>query len=162
MSGVNVAILPSVIIERARKEAKKLGVSLEEYHLELISRNLDPKSRAVEYIKVSEELLEQARDELKRDNVRQAAEKVWGATALAVKAYAYWREGKRLASHGEMWEYIEVLASDIGEWVRDAWYAGNAMHICFYEGWCKPSQVEAAIRHVEKLVREAKAKLSGD
>ena len=86
--GANVAVLPSVIVERARKEAKKLGISLEEYLLELISRDLDPKNRAIEYIKVSEELLEQARDELRKDNVRQAAEKVWRTTALAVKAYA--------------------------------------------------------------------------
>ena len=159
--GASVVVLPSVIVERARKEAKKLGISLEEYLLELISRDLDPRSRAIEYIKVSEELLEQARDELRKDNVRQAAEKVWGATALAVKAYAYWREDRRLVSHGEMWEYVEVLAGDIGEWVRDVWYAGNAMHICFYEGWCKPGQVEAAMKHAEKLVKEIKAKLSG-
>jgi len=159
--GANVVVLPSVIVERARKEAKKLGISLEEYLLELITRDLDSKNRAIEYIKVSEELLEQARDELRKDNVRQAAKKVWGATALAVKAYAYWREDKRLVSHGEMWEYVEVLVGDIGEWVRDVWYAGNAMHVCFYEGWCKPGQVEAAIKHAEKLVKEIKAKLSG-
>ena len=156
-----MAVLPSVIVERARREARKLGVSLEEYLLELISHGLDPKSRAIEYIRASEELLEQARDELGKGNVRQAAEKVWGATALAVKAYVFWKEGRRLASHGEMWEYVEVLVVNMGEWVRDVWYAGNAMHICFYEGWCKPGQVEAAIKHVERLVKEVKARLGG-
>ena len=30
-------VLPSVIVERARKEAKKLGISLEEYLLEPVS-----------------------------------------------------------------------------------------------------------------------------
>jgi len=158
--GVTVVTLPSVIVERARREAEKLGVSVEEYLLELLSRDLDPKGKAVEYIKASEELLEHARDELRKGNMRQAAEKVWGATALTVKAYAYWREGRRLVSHGEMWDYVEVLVGDVGEWVRDAWYAGNAMHICFYEGWCKPGQVEAAMKRVEKLLEEIKAKMN--
>ena len=44
--------------------------------------------------------------------------------------------------------------------VRDAWYAGNAMHICFYEGWCKPGQVEAAMKRVEKLLDVIKARMN--
>lgn len=35
------------------------------------------------------DLLEEAREELGKGNVRQAAEKLWGAAALAVKAHAY-------------------------------------------------------------------------
>ena len=97
--------------------------------------------------------------ELKRGNVRQAAEKIWGAAALIVKAYAYWRDCRRLSGHGELWEYVEVIVNDLGDWIRDSWYAANAMHICFYEGWCKPSQVEAALKRVEKLVMEVKNKI---
>jgi hypothetical protein len=66
--------------------------------------------------------------------VRQAAERVWGVVALAVKAYAYWRDGRRLISHGELWEYMRRMAKEMGSWVRDAWNAGNTMNICFYEG----------------------------
>lgn len=79
-----------------------------------------------------------------------------GALALAVKAYAYWRDGKRLVGHGEMWEYIEISVNDVGEWVRDSWYAGNATNICFYEEWCKPNQAKAAMKHIKKLIKEIK------
>ena len=142
------------------EKLKSWALAWRNIFLSFLSGDLDHKGKAVEYIKASEELLERAREEFRKDNVRQAAEKVWGATALAVKAYAYWREGRRLASHSEMWEYVEVLVGDVGEWVRDAWYAGNAMHTCFYEGWCKPGQVEAAMKRVEKLLKEIKARMN--
>ncbi len=61
-----------------QKEAEKLGMSLEEYVLELVAQGLDPKNRAREYIEAAKDLLSQAREELERDNARQAAEKLWG------------------------------------------------------------------------------------
>ncbi|MEB3859850.1 MAG: hypothetical protein LRS43_01415 [Desulfurococcales archaeon] len=85
--------------------------------LELVTQGLDPKDRAVEYVGTAEELLREARAELGRGNIRQAAEKAWGAAALVVKAYTYWREGKRLASHGELWELSGRLSEELGEWV---------------------------------------------
>lgn len=45
-------------------------------------------------------LIGRAREELAKGNIRQAAENVWGAAALAVKAYAAWKEGRRLVSLG--------------------------------------------------------------
>ena len=67
------------------REARKLGVSPEEYVLELMLRDLDPPERAKEYLEASKELLEQAREELDKGDIRQAAEKAWGAAALAVE-----------------------------------------------------------------------------
>lgn len=142
------------LAERVRREAERLGLSVDEYLVELLSQGLDPKERAVEYIEVAEELLREAREELERGNVRQAAEKVWGAGALAIKSYAYWRDGKRVASHSELWEYKRVLEDRLGGWVSDAWAHANTMHICFYEGWCTKRDVEAAHKRVERLVRE--------
>ncbi len=63
----------------------------------------------MEYVEVAEDFLRRAREELKGGDVRQATEKVWGAAALAVKAYAKWREGRRLVSHGELWEYRRII-----------------------------------------------------
>ena len=92
--------------------------------------------------------------------MRQAAEKVWGSAALAVKAYAYWKEGKRLASHGELWEYKRKLEKEMGEWVRDAWANATEMHVCFYEGWCNDEDVREALERVERLVREVESLMS--
>ena len=147
-------VLRGRLAKRVREEAEKHSISVEEYLLELLSQGLDPRDRALEYIEAAEDLLEEAREELGKGNVRQAAEKLWGAAALAVKAYAYWREGKRLTSHGELWEYKRIMEDELGEWVSDSWYAANTMHICFYEVWCKEKDVSTAQKRVEKLVKE--------
>lgn len=161
MSDAIVVRLPRAVVERLRLEAERLGLSLEEYMLELLSRDLDPKDKAVEYIEAAMELLEEAREGLMRGNVRQAAEKLWGAVALAVKAYAYWEGGKRLTSHSELWEYKSRIAEDIGKWVYNSWNAGQAMHTCFYEGWCRGDDVEHALEEVEKLVKAVEGKIRG-
>ncbi len=58
--------LPNTIIERLEREARKTGLSLEEYMLELILQNLDPSERAREYMEVAEDLVKQSREELKK------------------------------------------------------------------------------------------------
>ena len=147
-------VLRGRLAKRVREEAEKLGFSVDEYLVEVLSQGLDPRDRAREYIEVAEDLLEEAREELREGNVRQAAEKLWGASALTVKAYAYWREGKRLTSHGELWEWKRRLEDELGEWVSDSWYAASAMHTCFYEGWCAEKDIATAEKRVEKLVKE--------
>ncbi len=151
---VSVIAVTERVARRIREEARRLGISVEEYILELITRDLDPRDRALEYVEVAKELLKQAREELRKGDVRQVAEKVWGAAALAVKAYASWREGRRLVSHRELWEYLNRIATELGEWVIHAWHDANAMHTCFYEGWCTVGSVEAALKQVGEFVKE--------
>ena len=143
------------------RESRRLGISLEEYVLELILRDLDPPERAREYVEASKELLRQAREKLERDNVRQAAEKAWGAAASAVKAFAEWREARRLTSHRDLWEYKRRIEGELGEWVSDAWAQATAMHVCFYEGWCSREDVEEAVERIEKLVDEVEKRILG-
>jgi hypothetical protein len=147
-------VLRGRIAGRVREEAEKLGLSVEEYLVELVSQNLDPEERALQYIEAAEDLLVEAREELDKGNVRQAAEKLWGAATLAIKAYAYWKEGRRLTSHGELWEYMRRLEEELGEWVHDAWMNATAMHVCFYEGWCTGKDISIASKRIEKLVKE--------
>ena len=154
--------VPKSVAERLRREAGRAGVSLEEYVLELLMRDADPREQAQGYIEAAEELLAEARKELGRGDLRQAAEKVWGAAALAVKAYAAWREGRRLNSHSELWEYKRVLEGELGGWVYDAWMAANGMHTCFYEGWCTKEDVEEALARVERLVQGVGRLVRGD
>ncbi len=146
--------IPTNIGELLEKEARRRGLTLDEYLVEVALKALDPPARLKEYIRASKELLEHAREELRKGNVRQAAEKVWGAAALTIKAYAEWREGRRLASHRELWEYKEILVSELGDWVGTTFREAHSMHICFYEGWCTQRDVEDTLKHVRKLVAE--------
>lgn len=146
--------LPASVAERLRKKAVEEGVSLEDYVLDRLLSEVDPPGRAFAYAEVALELLKAAEEELEKGDLRQASEKAWGAAALAVKAYAYWREGVRLSSHGELWRYKDKIAGELGDWVHDAWNAANAMHINFYEGWATPESVRQALARVKRLVEE--------
>jgi HEPN domain-containing protein len=159
VAGAVTIRLPRSLAERLEREAGRLGVSLEEYVLELLLGDVDPPERAREYAEAARDLLEAAREELERGDVRQAAGKVWGAAALAVKAYAAWRGGKRLSSHGELWEYSRNMMEELGVWVSDAWAQANAIHVCFYEGWCTRVHVEQALKRVERLVEEVASRI---
>lgn len=154
-----VLTIKGYLAKRICEEAEKLSVTVEELLIDLLDRDLDPQSRALEYIEVALDLLEQAREEIKKGDVRQVAERLWGAAALAIRAYAYWREGRMLVRHGELWRYKDVLVSELGEWVYDAWMTANSMHICFYEGWCTEGDVERAYTRIEKLVKEVSVRV---
>ncbi len=160
MTSVSIAV-PERVARRIREEARRLGMSSDEYLIELVTQGLDPRDRAREYVGSARELIEQALKELRGGNVRQAAEKVWGAAALSIKAYAWWVDGRRLASHGELWEYKRVLEDGLGDWVSDAWAQAIAMHTCFYEGWCAGRDVERALERVRRLVDEVASKIGG-
>ena len=147
-------VLPPRVAERIRREAERLGVTLEEYLIELVEGEADPKERALDYIEAAKLLLEQAREELGKGGLRQAAERIWGAVALAVKAYAWWREARRLTGHRELWEYKDVVAQELGGWVGRVFREASSLHTCFYEGWCTCRDVEAVLAEAEKLVRE--------
>jgi len=149
-----VISVPRTIIERIRREAERQGVSVEEYVIELLSRDLDPEDRARGYAEASLELLSQARGELAKGNTRQAAEKIWGAVALAIKAYAYRRDGKNQESHRDLWEYKNRVADELGEWVGKVFRESSGLHTCFYEGWCTERDVKEVLVEVEKLVKE--------
>jgi hypothetical protein len=82
----------------------------------------------------------------------ETSEKIWRAAALAVKAHAYARERRRLASYAELWQHKSMIAEELGEWVNDAWNKANAMHINFYKGWADERSVERALGLVERFV----------
>ena len=74
----SVIVVRGRIAKRLMEEAHKLGISVDEYLLEILSRDLDPKNKAEEYIEAANELLDEAREELEKGNIRQAAEKYGG------------------------------------------------------------------------------------
>ncbi len=145
-------VIPRRLYEIIRREAEKLDLTIEEFILELALNEEEPHKRAIEYIKVAEELLEQAEKEIEKGETLQAAEKLWGATVLAIKAYAAWREGRVIRSHRELWEYKNVLKKEIGDWVQDVWMHAHGLHTCFYENWCTDEDVKEALPRIKKLI----------
>ena len=104
------------------------------------------------YRSAATQLLEQARQELARGDVRQASEKGWGAAAQAVKAVAEGR-GWEHKTHGSLFEAVRRLLSDPGSDGLDGLFgAANTLHINFYENWMKAETVGAHLDYVARFV----------
>ena len=145
--------IPERMAERIRREAEKQGLAPEEYILEAITRDLDPDERAREYIESASALLEQAKEELRKGDLRQASEKVWGACALAIEAHAAARKRLVPKSHADLWHYKDEVANELGEWIRGAFLMADSMHKNFFEGLATAKDVTVALGEVEKLVK---------
>ena len=133
--------------------AARAGVSIEEYIIDIAARGLDPDEAAEKYLAGAKQLLEEARRELEKGDLRQASEKIWSACALAIEAHALAKKGARLESHKDLWVYKNEVAKELGEWVRTAFLKADSMHRNFYEGLATREDVEDALRDVEKLVK---------
>lgn len=145
--------IPRTILEELKRRAEERGLSLEEFLTEIGTQDLDPEDRAEKYIDVAMELINQAKEELMKNDLRQASEKTWCACALAIKAYALRKDKKVLTRHADLWRYKDKVIAELGEWVRDAWMYANAMHINFYEGEASRADVEKALKLVEDLIK---------
>jgi len=158
---VTTISLPEALARRLAEEAKRRGVSLEELILDELSELMDPVERSKAYWETAEHLLARAEKELAGGNLRQASEKIWGAAALAIKAVAWAKEKRRLASHGELWSFVDELAREMGdETIRDGWRAATAMHVNYYEGWAPEGEVRACLERVRDLLGRLRELLS--
>ena len=132
-----------------------------EYLASLASEDLEPQERARFYARVALELLDRARVEVDAGKPCAAAEIVWAAASLAVRAYAEVFDGRRLDSRVELDRYAAELARSLGEWIREAWMSVSDMPTYFYEGWCVGERVEQACRYARRLVEELAGRVLG-
>ena len=151
MSAVLVAV-PRSVARRLRAEAEKAGLTLEEYLVELVARELNPPERAREYAEAARDLLEQARDEPGEGGARHAAEKLWGAAALAVEAYAARRDGKRPTGHRELREHRRLSEREPGERSTTRGWRPIACTRASTRAAAPGKNAEKALRTIEKPV----------
>jgi len=149
-------ILPRAIVEELEKRARALGISIDEYIFDLVLKDMDSERSSIKYLEGAEELLKQASEEVKRSNLRQASEKIWGACALAIKSHALAKKGTKLESHRDLWIYKNEVAKELGDWVRAVFRQADSMHKNFYENQATKEDIEDTLREVEKLVKAIK------
>jgi len=129
--------------------------------LNLIAELVDPTGLAESYWEASKNLMRRARDELAEGDLMQAGEKTWGVAALALKSLAYKREGLRLSSHEELWEYVSKLVEEThDEELGRLWRSVSSMHVNFYEGWATEKHVKGVIEDTESFIEKVKKLLS--
>jgi len=89
------------------------------------------------------------------EDLVQASEKLWSASALAVKAVAA-KRGLKLDKHGSLWEFVSRLAKKRSDFIR-LFFTANALHRNFYEGQMNKAALEIATRDIEKLIEKLRS-----
>ena len=146
--------LPDALADKLRELVER-GITPEELIIEALG-GLNPHEKAEAYWEIAEHYLKRAEEELSKGDLREASEKVWSAAALAVKASAYEREGRRLTSHGELWAYVAKLKKEEPV-LGGLWRTAISMHVNFYEGWAPEEEVREALSKVRELVERLRA-----
>ncbi|MHC1636147.1 MAG: PaREP1 family protein [Candidatus Methanospirareceae archaeon] len=132
----------------------------EELGVELLQKSLnevlDPEDLVEHYRTLSRKYLEGAKEFLRKGDLVQASEKLWGASALAVKAVAA-KRGLKMEKHGSLWQFVNTLAKESKDkdFVR-FFNTANALHRNFYENEMPKESVEISAEDIEKFI----AKLS--
>ena len=107
---------------------------------------------AEEYRTASSSLYDQAMIELEAGDLRQASEKLWGASAQALKSLAE-RRGWRHGSHGEFYKIMRRLRAEFETSELDQHFAfANELHINFYENWLDETEIRIRARNVRAFI----------
>ena len=101
--------------------------------------------------------LAKAHTYLAEDDLLQASEKGWGATAHMVKAVAEDR-GWRHTSHRDLYQVIGRLVEETSdERLRILFRSASALHRNFYEGRMDADTVSDNLRNVEEITQRLSA-----
>jgi len=106
--------------------------------------------------KAAETDLAEAKELLRKGDLAQASEKLWGAAALAIKMVAA-KRGLKLEQHGGLWVFINMLAKESGDKDFVGFFGeANALHRNFYENEMEKESVEVILEDIEKLIAKLK------
>jgi hypothetical protein len=131
----------------------ELGVELLRKSL---NEELDPEDLVEQYRELSEKYLAEAKELLSAGDLVQASEKLWGASALAVKGEAA-KRGLQLEKHGALWGFVDRLSIERGDEELFKFFGeANALHRNFYEGEMAHKAIEVIARDIEKLTTKLK------
>ncbi len=114
------------------------------------------ETRPEEYLKLDSEYLLEAEEFLKKNDLPQASEKLWGAAAEMVKAVAA-KRGVELGTHASLWAFVEELDRQnptLGL-IEKFSYAGN-LHTNFYENWLSSGYIARGMIVVKDFVAKMK------
>ncbi len=157
---VTSIILPQKLGRMLREKAEETDLLPDELAVELLFKGLgeqlDPKDLVEHYQALSDKYFDEAKEFLEKDDLVQTSEKLWGASALAVKRIGA-KRGLKLEEHGGLWSFVNLLAMESGD--KDfttLFHVANSLHRNFYENEMKRETVEIAAENIEKLITKLK------
>ncbi len=106
-----------------------------------------------QYRTASSTLYDQAMIELEAGDLRQASEKLWGASAQALKSLAE-RRGWRHGSHGEFYRIMRRARDEFEdpEMMVVNFDSATQLHINFYENWLDENDIRIRAERVRYFI----------
>lgn len=108
------------------------------------------------YNKLKKKYLEDGKNLLNENDLYQASEKLWGATALALKEYALLKDDKPLKTHRDIWDYAKKIFKEDSRIKFDyetKFFNINTLHTCFYgDSSLTEAEIREILKHVEELI----------
>ena len=106
------------------------------------------------YDEISRHLLQQAQAELDKGDILQASDKVWGATAHAVKAVCQ-RMGWNHHAHNHISAAVNYIASGLGrDDLLNAYGYLDALHTNYYEHQKSAAEIRVGLSNASYFIRE--------
>ena len=104
-------------------------------------------------VQISRRLIQQARDELDKEDRLQATEKVWGALAQMLKAHGQHRGWLNLGGHRTVGHIARQLDAEYDDLrISDAYVAADNGHRNFYDNEMSPPEIEGIIATVVNVL----------
>ena len=111
-------------------------------------------TQAEEYTRTSRESLVKAEEALAQDDLLQASEKGWGATAYIVKGIAQ-RGGWQHSGHRELFQTVNRLVQETGDReLRSLFNVADSLHSNFCENWRPREFVEDGLERVTEFIQK--------
>jgi len=108
------------------------------------------------YLELNGKYWREAMELLEKGDYIQASEKLWGASAEAVKAVAASR-GITLGTHASLFQFVSQLARENPELgLVDAFHVANSLYTNFYEGWLTGDFVKRGAEIVQGFIDKLK------
>jgi len=127
-------LLPRRLGEKLREKAAETGWLPDELGVEFVRQGLN--------------------EELDPEDLVQASEKLWGASALAVKSVAA-KRGLQLEQHGGLWVFVNLLAKESKD-IVGFFGEANALYRNFYEDEMEKESVDILAPRIEQLIAKLK------
>jgi len=156
----SIIILPRKLSDKIREKVAETGYLPDELGVEFVrmglNEELDPEDLVEQYRELSEKYLAEAKEFLSTGDLVQASEKLWGASALAVKSVAA-KRGLQSEKRGGLWVFVNLLAKESEDKDIVGFFGeANALHRNFYEDEMEKESVDILAPRIEQLIAKLK------
>ena len=148
--------ISDVIIKLISKKAREKGVNINDYLLNLISKELNVNERIDLYLRLHDKYLKEAKTYERKGDILQAGEKYWEALTSLLNAIAEYR-GWRHFHHRDYNDIIEKLSDELEmpELAR-LFASAERLHSNYYHNFLRQKTFNIHKNDIEKLITKLK------